>query len=390
MTKRYTRKLQRGGVTYLEQQDRALCGKHALNHVIQEAKFIWDESKPNANTLYIPKVPKGGDPTEHVKKQGTQVNLVAACKEYENVELEKRFEQFYPAALDDLIKRLFLKVELEESAIKIPPQGSSERKQAKYTGKTDEQIREMIQAGRAAAFEQAKQHQRDERQKYKAFLTFDKEGELIDINREGVDSQYQKEWKAADKKTMTTEGTVCQSDGNIIPEILTRWVNILGYKGFATTINDVAGDVSVYNNDPATYLNEMLMVLPLQLEKPGFLGVLLGRLSERSGHYTAIVMYDDLECAPKRKTEADPEKKLYSYIDSMFVTEKGGVCILDKGKKQCYTQKDLLKQVEKYKPTCMIFVFAYDEDSSGLLNPYPSVAYERMKAFEKEQEETKP
>jgi len=381
MVRRYTRKLHRGGATYLEQQNMALCGKHALNHVLQEAKFIWDDSKENQNTLYIPKVPKGENPTAHVKKNGVQVNLVAACKEYENYELKKRFDKFYPTALDDLVKRLFLKIEEEDAPIKIPAVGSSERKQAKYADKTDKQIEEMIKAGRVAAFEKSQKLQKAEREKYKEFLTVDEEGEVIDINREGLDKKYRIEWKADDRKTMTTEGTACQSSGNIIPEILTRWVNILGYKGFPTTINDVTGDVSIYENNPAIYLDEMLKVLPLQLEEPGFLGVLLGRLGDREGHYTSIVMYDE-ECAPTRKDEPDSAKKLYSYIDSVFVVEKDGVCALKKNVKQCFNQKDLLKKVETFKPTCMIFVFAYDNDDNGALNPYQSVAYRRMEGLE--------
>ena len=99
MVKRYTRKLKRGGATYLEQQDRALCGKHALNHILQEAKFVWDTTSANKNNLYIPRLPAGTDAIAHAKKQGTQVNLVMACKEYENDELKQRLATIYPDAL---------------------------------------------------------------------------------------------------------------------------------------------------------------------------------------------------------------------------------------------------------------------------------------------------
>ena len=101
MPRRYTRKLaKRGGATYREQQKAALCGKHAINHVLQEEKFVWE---PKVKTLYIPTLPAGEDPTTHAKKQGTQINLVMACKEYENDDLNRRLEELYPELLAALI-----------------------------------------------------------------------------------------------------------------------------------------------------------------------------------------------------------------------------------------------------------------------------------------------
>ena len=35
--------------------------------------------------------------------------------------------------------------------------------------------------------------------------------------------------------------------------------------------------------------------------------------------------------------------------------------------------------IKEYGPTCMIFIYGYDEDDNGPLNPYQSVAYNRMK-----------
>ena len=159
----------------------------------------------------------------------------------------------------------------------------------------------------------------------------------------------------------------------------------MGLKGFTTSINDETltngKDVGefIYKNDPAIYLAEMIKLLPSQLQKPEFLGVMLGRLGDRVGHYTAVVMYDDGDCEPKRRVEADISKKLYSYIDSMFVTNRDGVCTLNKGQKACFTQKDLLDEINEYEPTCMIFLYGYDADDKGPLYPYESVAYQRMK-----------
>jgi len=344
--------------------------------VLQEEKFVWE---PKKKTLYIPTVPAGEDATAHAKKQGTQINLVMACKEYENDELNQRLAKLYPGLLASLIRRLQEDVEPESSDIKIPPVGSSERAQSKFKGRTDAEIRKIIEDGRTASFKSLQQKQAEERAKYKKYITVDGTGKVTDVNREELDKVYKTEWLAEEKKTIATEGTVCQPDGNIIPEIFTKWGNILGLKGFTTSINDVSGDESIYKNDPAIYLAEMIKLLPSQLEKPEFLGVMLGRLGDRKGHYTAVVMYDDGDCEPTRRVEADTSKKLYSYIDSMYVTERAGVCTLNKGQKACYTQKDLLDEINKYGPTCMIFLYGYDEDESGPVHPYESVAYQRMK-----------
>ena len=389
MVKRYTRKLKRGGATYLEQQDRALCGKHALNHILQEAKFVWDTTSANKNNLYIPRLPAGTDAIAHAKKQGTQVNLVMACKEYENDELKQRLATIYPDAFENLIRRLSEDVAPESDPIKIPPVGSSERKQEKYKDKTDEQIRKIIEDGRGESFKVLQKKQEEERAKYKKFIKTDATGKPTDVDREALDVVYKKEWSAEEEKTIKTQGAVCQPTGNIIPEIFTKWINIMGYKGLTTTYTDVdeSGATAdkrdtgkfLYNNDTEQYLTDMLKILPSQIEKPEFLGVMLGRLGDREGHYTAVVMYDELECEPKRRVEANPKKKLYSYIDSMFVTEKDGVCTIDKGKKQCHTIEGLIKVIKEYGPTCMIFIYGYDEDDNGPLNPYQSVAYNRMK-----------
>lgn len=389
MVKRYTRKLaKRGGATYREQQKAALCGKHAINHVLQEEKFVWE---PRVKTLYIPTLPAGTDATTHAKKQGTQINLVMACKEYENVELKQRLAKLYPGLLDSLIRRLQEDVEPELSEIRIPLVGSSERDQTKFKGKTDAEIRKIIEDGRGEAFKVSQRRQAEERAKYNKYITVDGTGKVTNVNREALDVVYKKEWSADEKKTIETEGSVCQPGGNIIPEIFTRWGNILGLKGFTTTINDVTPDEpgegarpikegeAIYKNDPAIYLAEMIKLLPSQLQKPEVLGVMLGRLGDKVGHYTAVVMYDDGDCEPKRRVEVDMSKKLYSYIDSMYVTDRDGVCTLNKGQKACYIQKDLLDEINKYEPTCMIFLYGYDADDKGPLYPYESVAYQRMK-----------
>ena len=52
----------------------------AINSILQEEKFVW---KPDIKTIYIPPVPPGVKPTDHVKTAGVQVNVYAACKDFE-------------------------------------------------------------------------------------------------------------------------------------------------------------------------------------------------------------------------------------------------------------------------------------------------------------------
>ena len=103
---------------------------------------------------------------------------------------------------------------------------------------------------------------------------------------------------------------------------------------------------------------------------------MLGNLGAGSGHYTAVVMYDD-KCEPKRNRDVNPEE-LYAYIDSMDVDSKGNKCKL---KTQCYTKDELLLKVQSFNPTSMIFVFAEEKDVDGnLTNVYNSVSLQRMTA----------
>jgi len=390
MVKRYTRKLaKRGGATYREQQKSLLCGKHAINHILQEEKFVWE---PKKKTLYIPALPAGETAATHLKKSETKVNMAVACNEYNENTLRNRESEHYPNALDDLYKRLFVDVEPETGEPKIPEPGAY--RTGKYGTKSDAEITAEILAGRKASFVKVKANQEKDRNKYKAAITFTKDGKVTNINRDKLDEIYKKEWLADQRDEINRYDSACDASGNFRYELLRNWANILGYKGFSTSFYDVTLDelgedarpskegVFIYNNDRATYLTEMLKILPSQLAKPEFLGIVLGTARKVSGtdvgHFNAVVMYEE-DCEPKRRVESNPNKKLYSFIDSMDQTGKDGVCILSKGAKACYTQTELLAKIKTLGPASMVFLYGYDADDKGPLYPYESVAYQRMK-----------
>lgn len=391
MVKRYTRKLaKRGGATYREQQKSLLCGKHAMNHVLQEEKFVWE---PKVKTLYIPALPVGETAAMHIKKSETKVNMVVACNEYNENTLKNRESEQYSQALDNLYTRLFVDVEIETKDPKIPEPGSY--RTGKYGTKTDDEIKKEILADRKTSFAKVKANQDKDRAKYKEAITFAKDGKVTSINRDKLNEIYKKEWLADQRDEINRYDSACDASGNFRYELLRNWANILGYKGFSTSFYDVTPDipgegalpkkegVAIYNNDRATYLTEMLKILPSQMAKPEFLGIVLGTARKVSGtdigHFTAVVMYEE-DCEPKRRVESDQNKKLYSFIDSMEQTGKDGVCTLSKGAKACYTQTELLAKIKKLEPASMVFLYGYDADDKGPLNPYKSVAYQRMKA----------
>jgi hypothetical protein len=58
------------------------------------------------------------------------------------------------------------------------------------------------------------------------------------------------------------------------------------------------------------------------LYDPTLLGAVFNTIANYSGHYTALVMYDE-DCEPERVSEPDVQEKTYAYIDSLDCTIPG-------------------------------------------------------------------
>ena len=325
MVKRYTRKLKRGGAvkTYGEPQESALCGKHAINHILQEEKFIWD---PDTPTIYVPPLPDGMSPTEHVKNKDTKINVYVACEEFEGWQKEQ-----------------WVKMGLAERLAIFQREMAIDAEAKDYKKPED--------------FKKVKEQQEEVRKKYKGLLWEDPLKAYTEDIKEDAFKTYE---------TLQFEKP-CQFEGdyygNMVVEFFERWGNILGLKGFTASIG------SLYPE----YIESMKNILRVQLKKPEFLGVMLSV----PGHYTAIVMYDGT-CQPTREGK-DAKEKTYLYINSTGVRHKKGKkdeCT--PGSFKCYNEEDLIKLIDGMKNLrAMIFLYGADA-ADPTLQPCDCEAVRRM------------
>ena len=325
MVKRYTRKLKRGGAvkTYGEPQESALCGKHAINHVLQEEKFIWDPKTP---TIYVPPLPDGMSPTEHAKNRDTKINVYTACKEFEGWQKEQWFKMGLDERLAIFQREMTIDADRED-----------------YKKPED--------------FIKMKQQQEELRDKYKK-LTWE---DAVKAYTADIKDDAFKTYEALQlDKPCEFEGDYY---GNMVVEFFQRWGNILGLKGFTTSIG------SLYPE----YIESMKNILRVQLKKPEFLGVMLSV----PGHYTAIVMYDGT-CEPTRKDKKAEERK-YLYINSTGVRrKKGKTDECTPGSFKCSTEEELMKLLDGMKNLkAMIFLYGADA-ADPTLQPCDCEAVRRM------------
>jgi len=385
MVKRYTRKLpKRGGATYRERQNAQLCGKHAINHVLQEEKFVWLDKNME---VYIVKPDTHAVEPKTARDKNIQINFYGACKNYERVVFRESFMESFDKNIEQLLDKFHARgtagtpppenvVITPEKAVEMAATTIRVAK-AKSVGKRTPHEKLLMSK---SPEELAAYYMEERKKEYTEFMA---ERERIQAKyKDKSDEQIREEFKAeqlqlanspTEKQLEAVESCVYEplsSRGNMEVDLLSRWANMLGLKGYKTFLGQ--GE-DFYGKDGKNYIPEMIKVIKLQLDIPEFLGVLLGT----GGHYTAIVMYDDV-CEPARRIEKDKTKHTYAYINSIMV--RSDKC-LQKGTKECYTQKDLEGIIKYVAPTAMVFLYGYDEDKDGAkLNPYKSVAYERMKA----------
>ena len=329
--------MKRGGATYRESQAQLLCGKHAFNHILQEEKFIWNSSTKN---MYI----GGTDPLD--KK--TKINLFGVCKMYEEIVKEEYVLQSLPTELKRVLDQVHERTSPPDTD--PPDPTKADKRNKKFAGKTDKQIYDIMMQDKVDNLKQFMDEREVLKEKY-AGKTDDEIGELLKAHliEESKSPEFYVPVRSCDFNTPV---------GNVEIDLLARLRDTLNLKGVLTTLGHGYPD----------YINDMVNIIRIQSTKPEFLGVILGT----GNHYTAIVMYDD-DCEPLRRTR---KSLTYSYIDSMNI-EKGS-CKLKAGK-MCYTEEELSDLIHSVNPSSMLFIFAPDSDKTGPLNPYKSIAYERMK-----------
>jgi hypothetical protein len=265
-------------------------------------------------------------PTEHAKNKDTKINVYVACKEFEGWQKE----QWFKMGLDER-----LAIFQREMAI--------DTNRDDY--KEDDDFIKM------------KKQQLELRAKYKNLSWED----AVKAYTEDIKDEA---FKTYEKLQLEKP---CQFDddyyGNMVVEFFQRWGNILGLKGFTTSIG------SLYPE----YIESMKNILRVQLKKPEFLGVMLSV----PGHYTAIVMYDGT-CEPTRKDKKEGERT-YLYVDSMGVKHKKGKSDeCTPGSFKCSTEEELMKRLDDTKGLrAMIFLYGADA-ADPTLKPCDCEAVRRM------------
>ena len=265
-------------------------------------------------------------PTEHVKNKDTKINVYTACEEFEGWQKEEWF-----------------KMGLDERLAIFQREMAIDADRNDYKDPED--------------FKKMKMQQLELRAKYKNLSWEDAvKAYTADIKIEA--------FKTYEKLQLEKP---CQFDddyyGNMVVEFFQRWGNILGLKGFTTSIG------SLYPE----YIESMKNILRVQLKKPEFLGVMLSV----PGHYTAIVMYDGT-CEPTRKDKKD-EERTYLYVDSMGVKhKKGKTNECTPGSFKCSTEEELMKRLDGMKNLrAMIFLYGADT-TDPTLQPCDCEAVRRM------------
>ena len=341
IARRYTRKLRklvkRGGATYREPQAQLLCGKHAFNHILQEEKIVWDSSTKN---MYI----GGDDPLD--KK--TKINLFGVCKMYEEIVKEEYVLQSLPTELKRVLDQVHERT--IPPNVDPPDPAKADKRNKKFAGKTDKEIYDIMMQDKIDNLEKFMEERTALKKKYP--------GKTDDEISELLKAQLIEESKMPDFYVPVRSCDYNKPVGNVEIDLLARLRDTLGLKGVLTTLGDG------YPN----YISNMIDIVRIQSTKPEFLGVILGT----GAHYTAIVMYDDV-CEPLRRTG---KSDTYCFIDSLNIEK--GTCKLKNGE-ECYTEEEISFLIQDENPTGMLFIYAPDSDKTGPLNPYKSIAYERMK-----------
>ena len=234
-------------IGFHETQKHLLCGKHALNNVLQEEKFVWVNS-PNSTI--------GGD---NPLDEKTKINVLNSCKIYEEALSKKYINAAVEEGVVHIRQTLSDAIKPRRHDVNLygaPRFGTKEKYQyakngfnrAKleyvqlYNGLTDAQIKSMIRA---------------------------------DYERDGY-------YIPDDEKCNTAVG---QGDEGMLPiNIFPKLLESLNYKyRIFTTDNSHA-------NDHRSVQDRVMAVMDGELEDPLCLGAVLN-VPDLGGHYTAIVKY---------------------------------------------------------------------------------------------------
>ena len=337
---------------YIEDQEEHLCGKHAINNILLEQKFVWEEEKG----LLI----GGDDPL----KKGTKINLWASCNLYE---ARLKVDELGPA-LDNKMNEImgFLT-------------GASRRRKEDFEGHfsfrssntrfamSSDYVNRLTKYAKTQGVN-LKTIGKKEQQKLSANMDYDYEnGKWEEVKKRyeelyGGKSRSEIETKIKTEvmnemfihpdrlcvtKRLNDDDMMGQIPIQVFPEVL----SLLGLKGVildnpaAVLEAEAMGD----KVDELVFDKAFKRRLNTEINKPSLLGVLLS-----SGtHWVCISKYSNL-C--KGQTG-------YALVDSV----SRGI------KRVCRKKAELLKELDDFDVLGAVFIYAHGE------NPYLAEAVKRMR-----------
>ena len=261
-----------GPKPFFEVQQQLLCGQHALNHVLQEAKYVWRSDEP----LYI----KGENPLEKKVK----INLWNFCGQYEDELKESEVDLHSASEADYVISML--------RGTNPPPVRNSMSAAGKPDFATDASFQEALGSyNKALAY--LKKHfgkKTDEQIRKK-------------VKKDLLDS-----WELPSDDICDFDLEENGTSGMIPILALPKLLSLLKYDSRILDRSAAADMLRAREHrepDAGTLMSEFLRALDLELVKPNCLGILYNKRAP--SHWTAIVKHNG-RCAAGS----------YSYVDSMF------------------------------------------------------------------------
>ena len=260
---------------YYESQKALLCGKHALNHILQEEKYVWVHGD---NTVLL----GGKDPM----KKNTKINLWSYCGEFEKA---KKLEEVG-----------FMADEEANTAIAYMrgTKKAPTRKSKSATGKYDYSTKEDFDAAKAGFTRQLKEY----KARFKGFTD-----EQI---RTHVRDDLIASWNIPEEDLCNRDD---DSSAGMLP--IQAFPSMVAMLGLESKILDRITASDLYRkrtgSEPteSSFEEEFHVMLRTELLKPSCLGIVVNK--QGPAHWTAVVKF-----SPACK------KNTYAYIDSLVCSTK--------------------------------------------------------------------
>ena len=206
----------------MENQQKQLCGKHALNHLLQEEKIVW---VPNKSTLLT----EGGK-TPDIKDKDTKYNLWNLCQEREKNEIDRLLEKYIE----------------EESQRRILVVTSEEPKE------TDATYTELIDDGNGGLTPRGTSNLQNDINEWKKNQAQYGNNKDPDTIKEDVEKEVENNSDLKQKYTEQIKGSqgTCDSGGNVPFQWFTDVFEELGYRHVDVGKNDYQTKLEGAMNDP--------------------------------------------------------------------------------------------------------------------------------------------